>query len=160
MTFDFTRCQVLKIGRALEEDNPDNKPEGQEKVRYSGGTRPDLAALVILALQCAKTRHRGFQAFHAVPKVAWHVDRFLLLMVLVALHGSAKKASLRRGLFLCRRGHVAFFGGTFSWRASSVLVQTFTYIVTDLTEFESEPVDMEMETDEEAVMYGALMAGG
>jgi hypothetical protein len=37
-------------------------------------------------------------------------------------------------------------------------VQTFTYIVTDLTEFESEPVDMEMETDEEAVMYGAHMA--
>ena len=37
-------------------------------------------------------------------------------------------------------------------------MQTFTYIVTDLTEFESEPVDMEMETDEEAVMYAGHMA--
>ena len=38
------------------------------------------------------------------------------------------------------------------------LVKTFTYIITDLTEFESEPLDMELETDEEAVMYGAHMA--
>lgn len=37
-------------------------------------------------------------------------------------------------------------------------MQTFTFILTDLTEFESEPIKMELETDEEAVIYGTRVA--
>ena len=37
-------------------------------------------------------------------------------------------------------------------------MQTFTFIVTDLTEFESEPIKAELESDEEAVMYGSRLA--
>lgn len=35
-------------------------------------------------------------------------------------------------------------------------MQTFTFIVTDLADFESEPMKMEFESDEKAVTYGSL----
>lgn len=31
-------ARKAEIKKAVEDDNPDNKPEGQEKVGYSGGT--------------------------------------------------------------------------------------------------------------------------
>jgi hypothetical protein len=31
-------ARKAEIRKGVEEDNPDNKPEGQEKVGYSGGT--------------------------------------------------------------------------------------------------------------------------
>jgi hypothetical protein len=37
-------------------------------------------------------------------------------------------------------------------------MQTFTYILTDLAEFRSEPITLEVETDEEAVSCGARIA--
>jgi uncharacterized protein YccT (UPF0319 family) len=37
-------------------------------------------------------------------------------------------------------------------------MQIFTYSITDLTEYESEPIEVTFETDDEAVTYGAVVA--
>lgn len=37
-------------------------------------------------------------------------------------------------------------------------MKIFSYIVTDLTEFESEPIEVELASDAEAVSYGTRMA--
>jgi hypothetical protein len=37
-------------------------------------------------------------------------------------------------------------------------MQTFTYVLTDLTEFRSDPITLDVETDEEAVSCGARIA--
>lgn len=41
---------------------------------------------------------------------------------------------------------------------SSVVVQTFTFILTDLIDFEAEPIKIELESEEEAEKYGVKVA--
>lgn len=40
----------------------------------------------------------------------------------------------------------------------SVVVQIFTFILTDLTDFEAEPIKIELESSEEAGTYGVNVA--
>jgi hypothetical protein len=48
--------------------------------------------------------------------------------------------------------------GTASSALRSMAMQIFTYSITDLTEYESEPIEVTFETDDEAVTYGAVVA--
>lgn len=48
--------------------------------------------------------------------------------------------------------------GMFTSGRSSVVVQTFTFILTDLIDFEAEPIKIELESEEEAEKYGVKVA--
>jgi hypothetical protein len=40
----------------------------------------------------------------------------------------------------------------------SAIMQTFSYIITDLADHESKPIEVQLATHDEAVMYGTLLA--
>jgi hypothetical protein len=48
--------------------------------------------------------------------------------------------------------------GTFTSGRCSVVVQIFTFILTDLIDFEATPIKIELESEEEAGTYGAKVA--